>query len=85
MDMTESAKNFLRNLGNPEFTHSIVVDRVGKDIDNTINDFISDVCKVKERVDIDSDELLKTTMLAGYLLRTHIERIELEELLGRQD
>ena len=78
----ESAEEFLKGLENTESCLGIMMDRVDVDILRVIHNYSGLIAKTcdKNTLDMSLQDLITCTVLIGYLLKTHVDRFELEVL-----
>ena len=74
-----SAEAFLKSLEDPTITMDIMVDRVDTQMLQVINNYSELIAKVKPRTDIEEKDIITCSMIIGYLLKTHLDRFELEK------
>ncbi len=77
-DKVKSAEEFLKSLEEPSVTMDIMLDRVDVDILQVINNYSDMISKVKHKTSINEKDVLTCSMIIGYLLKTHLDRYELE-------
>jgi len=75
------AKEFLRSLEDKNTSMSILTDRMEVPIIRVIENFAELLVKSKGRSDIDIKDIASSTMIIGYLLKSHMDRYDLNETL----
>lgn len=81
LDKIKSAEEFLKSLEEPATTMDIMLDRVDVQILYVINNYASLISKVKNKTNIEEKDIIVCAMIIGYLLKSHLDRFELEENL----
>ena len=85
MDKIRSAEEFLKSLEEPSVTMDIMLDRVDVQILQVINNYATLISRVKHKTDIEEKDIITCSMIIGYLLKTHLDRYELEESLQKNN
>lgn len=76
----KAAEDFLKSLENPLLTSDILVDRMDVHILYVINNYSDLISKIKNKTTIEEKDIISCSMIIGYLLKSHIDRFELEEI-----
>jgi hypothetical protein len=79
MKKIKAAEKFLKSLENPQVTMDIMLDRIDLQMLHVINNYAELISKVKNKTSIDEKDLLTCSIIIGYLLKSHVDRYELEE------
>lgn len=78
----KSAQEFLRSLEEPNITMGVMKDRLDKQVLGLMSSYAEMIFSVKDKTQIKDKELITCSMIIGYLLKSHIDRFELEETLN---
>ena len=78
-EKVKAAEAFLKSLENPLVTTNILVDRVDVHILYVINNYAELIAKIKDKTNIEEKDIISCSMIIGYLLKSHIDRYEIEE------
>lgn len=81
MDKIKSAEAFLRSLENPNTTMNLMMDRIDEQMLCIINNYSELIAKVKEKSGLDQKDLVSCSIIIGFLLRSELTRIDMEESL----
>ncbi len=83
IDKVRSAEEFLKSLEEPTKTMDIMLDRIDVQILYVINNYAELISKVKNKTNIEEKDIITCAMIMGYLLKSHLDRYELEESLQK--
>jgi hypothetical protein len=81
MNKVKAAEDFLKSLENPQITMDIMLDRVDVQMLYVINNYADLISKVRKKTSIEEKEIVTCSMIIGYLLKSHLDRYELEQSL----
>jgi len=81
MNKIRAAENFLKSLENPQNTMDIMIDRVDASMLYVINNYADLISKVKRKTGIEEKDVITSSIIIGYLLKSHLDRYELEQSL----
>lgn len=81
MNKVKAAEDFLKSLENPQITMDIMLDRIDVQMLYVINNYAELISKVRRKTDIEEKDIVTCSMIIGYLLKTHLDRYELEQSL----
>lgn len=84
-EKVKSAEEFLRSLEEPSVTMDIMLDRVDVQMLQVINNYSGLISKVKHRTSIEEKDIITCSMIIGYLLKTHLDRFELDKSLQKNN
>ena len=74
--------NFLINLENPDATMDIMVDRIDINALSIMHDYSKSISIVQDKTNIASSDVITCAMIIGYLLKGHIDRLDINKTLG---
>ncbi|MEI7473750.1 MAG: hypothetical protein WCK67_03135 [bacterium] len=83
LDKITEAENFLKSLEDPDVTMDIMLDRMDVQILYVIHNYSDLISKVKDKTTLEQKEIITCSMIIGYLLKSHLDRFELEEQLNK--
>lgn len=84
MDNIPEVDKFLKEMSeNPEEVHRVVKDRVGEDLIARVNQYAVNVSNNVGQFTI--SQIISTSIILGYILKTHLYRKEMENNLGVED
>ena len=81
MNKVKAAEDFLKSLENPQITMDIMLDRIDVQMLYVINNYAELISKVKKKTGIEEKDIVTCSMIIGYLLKSHLDRYELEQSL----
>lgn len=80
MDNIPEVDKFLKEMSeNPEEVHRVVKDRVGEDLIARVNQYAVNVSNHVGQFTI--AQIISTSIILGYILKTHLYRKEMEDSL----
>lgn len=79
MNKIKAAEEFLRSLEEPSVTMDIMMDRVDVQMLYVIHNYAELISKVKHKTNIEEKDIITCAMIVGYLLKSHLDRYELEQ------
>ncbi len=86
MKKADEAEKFLKSLENAQTTFSIMTSRIDIPTLYVIKKFANLIAKSqKNKESFSLADMLESSLIVGYLLRSHVERYELEQLLAIED
>ncbi|MEW5820914.1 MAG: DUF760 domain-containing protein [Cyanobacteriota bacterium] len=77
----EVAESFLRSLEDPDQTGNLMSDRMDVKVLYVMHKYAEHITKSREKIGMKETELIASAMIVGYLLKSHMDRCELEQLL----
>jgi len=82
MNKVKAAEDFLKSLENPQITMDIMVDRIDVQMLYVINNYSDLISKVRKKTNsLEEKDIVTCSMIIGYLLKSHLDRYELEQSL----
>ena len=82
MNKVKAAEEFLKSLENPQVTMDIMLDRIDVQMLYVINNYSGMISKVKTKSNsLEEKDIVTCSMIIGYLLKSHLDRYELEQSL----
>ena len=82
MNIVKAAEDFLKSLENPQITMDIMVDRIDVQMLYVINNYADLISKVRKKTSsLEEKDIVTCSMIIGYLLKSHLDRYELEQSL----
>lgn len=82
MNKVKAAEDFLKSLENPQITMDIMLDRIDVQMLYVINNYSSLISKVRRKsTTLEEKDIVTCSMIIGYLLKSHLDRYELEQSL----
>lgn len=82
MNKVKAAEDFLKSLENPQITMDIMVDRIDVQMLYVINNYADLISKVRRKINsLEEKDIITCLMIIGYLLKSHLDRYELQERL----
>jgi len=81
MNKIKAAEEFLKSLENPQITMDVMLDRIDVHMLYVINNYAELISKAKSKTNIQEKDIVTCSMIIGYLLKTHLDRYELEQNL----
>jgi hypothetical protein len=85
MDRIEKAREFLRGLIDRETTDQLMKDRVGSEMLEVIKEEADRIASVQYQTKLTYDETIRACIFIGYLLRSHMERVDMCKNLPDED
>lgn len=85
MNKVKAAEEFLKGLENPQTTMDTMIDRIDVQMLYVINNYADLIAKVENRTGLESRDIVTCSMIIGYLLKSHVDRYELEQSLKNQE
>lgn len=82
MDKIKSAEEFLKKLEEPSYTMDVMLDRIDSQVLQLINNYSGIMTKVKGKANVSEKDMISCSLIIGYLLKSHIDRFELDEYLN---
>ncbi|MDD3014593.1 MAG: hypothetical protein PHC34_12900 [Candidatus Gastranaerophilales bacterium] len=79
LDKIKAAEEFLKSLEEPSVTMDMMLDRIDVHMLYVIHNYAELISKVKNRTNIEEKDIITCAMIIGYLLKTHLDRYELEQ------
>jgi len=79
LERVKAAENFLKSLEDPTVTMDVMLDRVDVQILYVIHNYADLISKVKNKTDIEEKDIITCAMIIGYLLKSHLDRYDLEQ------
>jgi len=79
LDKIKAAEDFLKSLEEPTVTMDIMLDRVDVQMLYVIHNYAELISKVKHKTNIEEKDIITCAMIIGYLLKSHLDRYELEQ------
>jgi hypothetical protein len=77
----KAAEEFLKSLENPQITMDIMLDRIDIQMLYVINNYADLISKARKKTSIEEKDIVTCSMIIGYLLKSHLDRYELEQNL----
>ena len=82
MNKVKAAEDFLKSLENPQITMDIMLDRIDAQMLYVINNYASLISRVRRKsTTLGEKDIVTCSMIIGYLLKSHLDRYELEQSL----
>ncbi|MDD3150155.1 MAG: hypothetical protein PHV68_04910 [Candidatus Gastranaerophilales bacterium] len=81
VDKIQSAKEFFKSLEEPSKTMEIMTDRLDTQILQVINNYAKLISQARNKINMEEKDIITSAMIIGYLLKSHLDRLELEERL----
>lgn len=81
VDKIKEAEKFLKSLEDPEVTMDIMLDRMDVQILYVIHNYSDLISQAKSKTNVEEKDIITCSMIIGYLLKSHLDRFELEEQL----
>lgn len=82
MNKVKAAEDFLKSLENPQIMMDIMVDRIDVQMLDVINNYADSISKVSKKINsLEGNDIVTCSMIIGYLLKSHLDRYELEQSL----
>lgn len=78
----QTAKDFLKQLEDPQFTTDLLLNRIDSSIIYVINNYSENILKAKKSKNITEKDIVSSSIIIGYLLKSHLDRYELEKVLN---
>jgi hypothetical protein len=78
-DKVKVAEEFLKSLEDPTATMDIMLDRIDVQVLYAIHNYAELISKVKDRTKIEEKDIITCSIIIGYLLKSHLDRYELEQ------
>lgn len=82
-DKVKEAEKFLKSLEDPDITMDIMLDRMDVQILYVIHNYSDLISKVKDKTKLEEKDVITCSMIIGYLLKSHLDRFELEQQLSQ--
>jgi hypothetical protein len=82
MDKLKTAEDFLRRLQQTVFTANLMSERLDEDTLKAICKYSFLITRVKDNIKLNERDLINCSIIIGYLLKSHMDRVELDELLN---
>ena len=79
LDKVKAAEEFLKSLEDPTATMDIMLDRIDVQILYSIHNYAELISKVKYKTNIEEKDIITCSIIIGYLLKSHLDRCELEQ------
>lgn len=79
IDKVKVAEEFLKTLEDPTATMDIMLDRIDVQILYVIHNYAELISKVKYKTNIEEKDIITCSIIIGYLLKSHLDRYELEQ------
>jgi|GEM_PF-3418510 len=83
LDRVKAAEKFLKSLEDPAVTMDVMLDRVDVQILYVIHNYAELISKVKNKSDIEEKDIITCAMIIGYLLKSHLDRYDLDQNFQR--
>lgn len=84
INKVKAAEEFLKSLEDPKVTMDVMLDRVDVQMLYVIYNYSDLISKVKTRIDIEEKDIITCSMIIGYLLKSHIDRYELDQSINEE-
>lgn len=82
MNKVKAAEDFLKSLENPQVTMDVMLDRIDVQMLYVINNYSGLISKVRRKSStLEEKDIVTCSMIIGYLLKSHLDRYELEQSL----
>ncbi len=81
----KAAEDFLKSLENPSVTMNVMIDRIDSQMLQVMHNYADLINKVKSRTNIEEKDIIACAMIMGYLLKGHLDRYELENIIFDED
>lgn len=86
MNKVKAAEDFLKSPENPQITMDIMVDRIDVQMLYVINNYAELISKVRRKTNsLEEKDIVTCSMIIGYLLKSHLDRYELQERLDMNE
>jgi len=85
LDKIKAAEEFLKSLEDPTTTMDIMLDRIDVQMLHVIHNYAELITKVKSKTTIDEKDIIACAMIMGYLLKSHLDRYELEKNIQKDN
>ena len=74
------AEDFLRSLEDPDITLSLLSERMDPRILYVIHNYADLIVKTKNRLSVSEKDIIASSMIMGFLLKSHIDRYDLNKM-----
>lgn len=82
MNKVKAAEDFLKSLEDPQITMDIMIDRIDVQMLYVINNYSNLIARVRKKsTSLEEKDIVTCSMIIGYLLKSHLDRYELEQSL----
>lgn len=82
MNKVKAAEDFLKSLEDPQITMDIMLDRIDIQMLYVINNYAGLISKVRKKsASLEEKDIVTCSMIIGYLLKSYLDRYELEQSL----
>ena len=78
----KAAEKFLKSLESSSITMDMMLDRVDIEMLYVIHNYADLISKIKDKTNIADKDIITCAMIIGYLLKSHIDRYELNQSFG---
>lgn len=82
IDKVKCAQEFLRSLEQHNVTTNMMAERMDVQILHVMKNYSGLIAKIKDKINMEDKEILTCSMIMGYLLKGHLDRLELEERMN---
>jgi hypothetical protein len=83
LNKIKAAEEFLRSLEEPGVTMDIMLDRVDVHMLQVINNYAELISRARHKINFEDKDIITCSMIIGYLLKTHLDRYELEQQIQK--
>lgn len=81
----KEAEKFLRSLEDPSNTIALMDERVDVKLLLVLNNYAEFVTKKRANLELTDKDIIASSMVVGYLLKSHMDRFDLEKALYGMD
>ena len=81
MSLRKQIKKFFTSLEKTKKNEKLMVDRIDPQVLEAINDYAELLDRARKNVGISVKDVISSSLIMGFLLRSHLERYELEQCL----
>ncbi len=81
MSLRKQIKKFFTSLEKSKKTEKLMEERMNLEVLQAINDYAELLDMARNNVDISVKDVISSSLIIGYLLKSHIDRYELEQCL----
>lgn len=79
MEKVKIAEDFLKSLEDPQETMDIMLDRMDGQTLYIINNYAELISNVRKKTSLEEKDIVSCSMIIGYLLKSHMDRYDLEQ------
>ena len=73
-------KDFLNSLDDSELTFSLIGDKIDEKTLKSIDSYAKIISRKRRELEISDNELISSSMILGFLLKSYIDREDLEKI-----